>query len=102
MDSFVFKAYAKARELGELDDMLVGAFEKIWPFFGFALLGMFVYGGVMWMMSSGDPQKLQKATNTFLWAFVGTVIFALIFVITGMFEDIFGLKTGFEIGTFDI
>lgn len=100
-DKFIFKANAQARTLDSLDDMLAGAFDKIWPFFGLALLGMFIYGGAMWMLSSGDPQKIAKATGTLLWAVIGTVILAMIMAIMGTFELIFGLPAG-SIGIFNI
>lgn len=101
MDKFIFKTYAQARTLDQLDDIVINAFNKIWPFFGVALFGMFIYGGAMWMMSTGDPQKLNKAQSTLLWAVVGTVILALIMWMMGTFEYILGLPSGF-IGSFSI
>jgi len=100
-DKFIFKANAQARTLDSLDDMLAGAFDKVWPFFGLILFGMFIYGGVMWMMSSGDPQKISKATGTILWAVIGTVILAMIMAIMGVLEYLFGLPAG-SIGIFNI
>lgn len=94
-------AYAVAPTLCELDDVVVGIFDHIWPFIGVAVFAMFIYGGVMWMMAAGDPQKVQKATGTFIWAFVGAVILAMLMVIMGTFEQIFGLPSG-TLRVFDI
>lgn len=100
-DKFIFKANAQARTLDSLDDMIAGVFEKVWPFIGLVLFGMFIYGGAMWMMSSGDPQKISKASGTLLWAVIGTVLLAMIMAIMGMFETILGLPAG-SIGIFNI
>ena len=101
LDKLIFKSYADAATLCELDEMVVGAFNKIWPFIGVALLFMFIYGGVMWLMSTGDPQKLNKAVSTLIWAFVGTLILAAIMMIMGVMEDLLGLPAG-TFGTFEI
>lgn len=97
IDRFITPVYAqadRAARLCDLDEMIVGVFDKIWPFAGLAVFFMFIYGGAMWMMSTGDPQKIAKATNTFLWAFIGAAILALLMVIMGTFEHIFGLPDG--------
>lgn len=101
IESLITPVQAQAAPLCVLDDLVTGAFDKIWPFVGFALLGMFLYGGLMWMISSGDPQKVSKATSTLLWAFVGVVILMLVMTIMGTFETIFGLNEG-TLRLFDI
>jgi hypothetical protein len=106
LDQFVFDAHAQAsnppaRTLSDLDDILVNAMNKIWPFFGMAFFAMLIWGGAMWLMSAGDPQKLQKAQGTLLWAVVGIVILVLLMWIFGTFEYIFGINSG-EIGNFTI
>ena len=94
VDSLITPVSAAAAPLCVIDDVITGVFDKIWPFVGFAVFGMFLYGGAMWMLSSGDPQKVAKATGTMMWAFIGTCILALVMVIMGTFEDIFGLTPG--------
>jgi hypothetical protein len=101
MDKFIFQTHAAARPLSDIDDIIINAFNKIWPFFGIALFAMFVYGGVMWMMSSGDPQKLNKAQGTLLWAFIGILILALMMWIFGVFEAVLGIAPG-TIGNWSI
>jgi len=56
---------------------------------GFVAVGMIVYGGVQYTMSTGNPEKVKSAKNTILYAIVGLVIavlaFAIVnFVITGL------------------
>ena len=94
-------AQGGAAKLCDLDDMIVNLFGVIWPFAGVAIFFMFIMGGAMWMMSSGDPQKIAKATNTLLWAFIGACVLALVMVIMGTFEAILGLPEG-TLRIFDI
>jgi hypothetical protein len=94
---FINKVYAigesgSADKLEEIDTLLAGIFKFIWPFVGVGVLGMFIYGGVMWLMSGGDPQKLQKAQATLLWTVVGAVAVAGIGLILGIFDEIFQLN----------
>ena len=95
IDWFISPVYAQgAARLCMIDDMMVGVFDAIWPFVGILVFAMFVYGGFMWMLSSGDPQRVGKSVNTMLWAFIGLIILALVMVIMGTFESIFGLSPG--------
>lgn len=84
-----------ATTLCRLDGILSGIFEKVWPIVGILLLGMIIYGGAMWMMSTGDPQKISKATSTLLWAFIGVAILVLAMFIMGTLEEILGLNMGY-------
>ncbi|MBN2100997.1 hypothetical protein JW710_03875 [Candidatus Dojkabacteria bacterium] len=95
MYRLVSPAYAAARQLSDLPDMVVGVVNSLWPFVGVILLFMFIYGGAMWLMSSGDPQKLAKAQGTLLWAVIGTVVVALVMAIMALLERVLGLETGF-------
>lgn len=94
LEMFINKVYAigekngSADRLDQIDNVLVGIFEFIWPFIGLGVLGMFIYAGVMWLMSEGDPQRLQKAQATLLWAVVGAIVVAGIGLILGIFDEI--------------
>jgi hypothetical protein len=98
MNWFISPVYAQdhvpAATLCQLEEMIIGIFDAIWPFVGVAVFAMFIYGGFMWMLSTGDPQRVNKAVSTMLWAFVGLIILALVMVIMGTFESIFGLPQG--------
>jgi len=63
---------------------------------------MFVLGSFRWMMSLGQPEKLEHAKKTFNWAIIGLVVYAsayiILFTIDQLFlggsGDIFRLKIG--------
>lgn len=46
---------------------------------GFGIVGslalvMFVYGGITWMTSSGNPEKVKKGRDVLIWAAIGLFI----------------------------
>ncbi len=41
---------------------------------GSLALAMFVYGGLIWMTSSGSAEKVKKGRDVLLWAAIGLVI----------------------------
>ena len=41
---------------------------------GALALLIFVYGGFMWLISAGDPKKVQKGKDSFVWATIGLVV----------------------------
>ena len=63
---------------------------------------MFVLGSFRWMMSLGQPEKLEHAKKTFNWAILGLVVYAsayiILFTIDQLFlggkGDVFRLKIG--------
>ncbi len=51
----------------------------------FALV-MFIYGGILWMSSSGSEEKIKKGKETLVWAVLGL---ALIFFSYAILEFLF-------------
>ncbi len=52
----------------------------------FALLA-FIYGGITWMLSMGDPGKVTKGKNMMIWAVFGLlVIFASYAILVTVFQ----------------
>lgn len=41
---------------------------------GVLALVMFIYGGIMWMTSGGNEQKIKKGKDTLVWATLGLAI----------------------------
>jgi len=80
---------SSADPLPGIDNVIIKIFGYIWPFVGIVLMGMFINGGVMWLMSEGDPQRLAKAKATMLWAVVGAAVIILIGFIMNIFTGIF-------------
>jgi hypothetical protein len=55
---------------------------------GSLALLMFVYGGLIWMTSSGNQEKVKKGRDTLMWAAIGLVI---IFSAYGLTRFIIGV-----------
>lgn len=62
-------------------EVLATAFDKvfswIFPLGGFIAVSMIVYGGYMWMISGGEPQRKQQAQGTLTWAVLGLAFLLL-------------------------
>lgn len=79
------RVYAQTIELGDdppkLEDMLKGILfiaSKIGPAIGLFGFCMIIYGGYLWIVSGGEPQKKQKAQATLTWSIIGVGFFYLI------------------------
>jgi len=46
-----------------------------------------VYGGILYITSSGDPQKTQRAKQTILYSIIGLAIVALAEIITAFVSN---------------
>lgn len=73
----------------ELDSaVIVGFIHKITGFItpvaSILAVAFIIYGGYMWIISGGDPEKLKKAQGTLTWAIIGLVFTILSRVILGL------------------
>lgn len=59
-----------------------------------------VYGGVLFITSSGEPSKVQRARQTILYALIGLVIVALAEVITAFVANTINSSKGSASGEF--
>lgn len=64
-------------KLDEVGGILANVLDLILPIGGLIALAMIVYGGYMWMLSSGDPGKLKQAQGTLTWAILGLIFLAI-------------------------
>lgn len=65
----------------KIEDMLKGILfiaSKIGPAIGLFGFCMIIYGGYLWIVSGGEPQKKQKAQATLTWSIIGVGFFYLI------------------------
>ena len=52
-------------------------FRYLFPLAGLICFLFMVKGGYMWMMSSGDPDKVKRAQGTLTWSVIGMVFVLL-------------------------
>src|SRR3989339_592292 len=53
------------------------------------LFVMFVIGSYQWMMSLGQPEKVEGAKKTFTWAIIGLIVYACAYVILFTIDQLF-------------
>lgn len=54
-------------------------------------LAMLIWGGVAWITSGGNKEKLQKARSHIIYAILGLVIVLLSFLIVNLITNFFGV-----------
>ena len=58
---------------------------------GALALAMFVYGGMLWMTSAGNQQRVQKGKETLIWAVLGlAIIFASYAILNAVLSALSG------------
>lgn len=91
---FVFAAdLILQNPLGVTDpNILIGRIIKqVLGFVGTIALVMFIYGGLMWMLSMGDAGRVKKGRDTFIWATLGLiVIFSSYLIVNFIFDFLKG------------
>lgn len=60
---------------------------------GSIALLMFVYGGFLWLISAGEPEKVKKGKEVMKWAVLGLV------VIVGAYTIVRAIVSALESGT---
>lgn len=62
--------------------------------FGIAILlalAFLIWGGIDWIMSRGDKQRVQKARMKLIYSIIGLIIVFLAFFIVNLFGTVLGL-----------
>lgn len=57
---------------------------------GVAALIAFVYGGVWWLISMGDSNKVAKGKNIMVWALMGLIVIFASYAIVNMILEAVG------------
>lgn len=70
---------------GDLTEIIARIIKLILGLVGVLALLMFIYGGVTWMTSAGNMEKVKKGKETLVWAVLGLAIvflaYSLVFFI---------------------
>ena len=82
--------YAAPPRLDEIGGILDSVFKLLIPIGSLISLIMVVYGGYMWMMSSGDPGKVKQAQGTLTWAILGLIFLVLFSGVLKLILDFLG------------
>lgn len=64
-----------ATMIDRLVDIIIS---KLLPIAGLLAFVFIVYGGYMWMISGGDPEKIKRAQGTLTWSVIGLIFTILV------------------------
>lgn len=63
-------------------------------FVGVIIFAMFVYGGVLYITSGGNDEKIQKGKQTLTYAVIGLIIVVLSYALISVVVNSLGGKVG--------
>lgn len=86
----VFAADDPPEISGEMIENLLDnvIYRYIFPIAGLICFLFIVKGGYMWMMSSGDPDKIKQAQGTLTWSVIGLVFVIIARLLLSVILDI--------------
>lgn len=53
----------------------------------------FIIGGLMWITSEGNKEKIQSAKNTLTYTIIGLIVVFIAFLIINIIQQFFGIQT---------
>jgi hypothetical protein len=60
---------------------------------GVLALAMFIYGGIIWLTSNGNPTKITKGRDTLVWAALGLVVLFTAYTLVSTVVSLVGTGT---------
>lgn len=69
---------------GSVSEIVGDALKVFLGIVGSLALVIFIFGGIMWMTSGGNPEKIKKAQGTLVWSILGMMVIFLSYVIVSM------------------
>ncbi|GAB4158894.1 MAG: hypothetical protein Fur003_2690 [Candidatus Dojkabacteria bacterium] len=85
-------AQAAPPRINDIGTRILNIVNLSFPFAALVTLFMLVFGGYMWMVSAGDPQKLQRAQQTMVWAILGFIFLAVMRISLTSFFNFLGVQ----------
>ncbi|MFH1838296.1 MAG: pilin [Candidatus Kuenenbacteria bacterium] len=77
-----------------VEDLAIRIIKVILGLVGVITMGMFIYGGLMWMTSGGREEKVKKGRQILIWTILGLVIILTSYVILTFFINSLDKSTG--------
>lgn len=78
---------------------LIGISRYLFTIVGGLFLIMFVYGGLVWVTSQGNSEKLKKGLDIFVAAVLGLVIVFSAYMLVSYLADALGVANTFKLST---
>lgn len=81
-------AMAATGEITQVENFIRSVIKVIAGLAGLIATGFFVAGGLGYITSSGDPERLHKSKQTLLWSAIGLAVVIAAFVISNIVTDL--------------
>ena len=90
-------ALAASTDVSKIQTFMQSVIQVLVTLAGLVSAGFFVWGGIGYITSSGDPEKLDKAKKTIVYSAIGLVIvlgaFVISTIVTQLATGAFGSST---------
>lgn len=81
-------AFAANGDVAKVESFIKAVIGVITGLAGFIATGFFVFGGIIYITSSGNPERLDSAKRTLMYSALGLAITAGAFVFSNIVTDI--------------
>lgn len=81
-------ALAADGDVGKVENFIKSVIKVVAGLAGLIAAGFFVFGGLGYITSSGNPEHLEKAKHTLLYSGIGLAIVIAAFVISNIVTDL--------------
>jgi len=79
-------------QVGSIAEIVNKVMPIVYGLVGVGLFGLFVYGGFLWLTSTGEPEKVKKAMDTMVNAVIGTVIIVFAYLAVRIVGGVLGFS----------
>lgn len=80
--------YAAAADVTSIQTFIKSIIQVLVTLAGLIAAGFFVYGGIGYITSSGNPESLDRAKKTILYSAIGLAVVLGAFVLTNVISDL--------------
>jgi len=84
----VSPVYAQSADVAKIQTFIQNVIQVLVTLSGFITAGFFVWGGVGYITSSGNPEALEKSKRTILYSAIGLTIVIGAFVISNVVSQL--------------
>ena len=81
-------AYAQSGDIGKIQTFIENVIQVLVTLSGLIAAAFFVWGGIGYITSSGNPEQLEKSKKTILYSAIGLAIVLGAFVLSNIVSEL--------------
>ena len=85
---FASPAYAQSAEVDKIQTFIQSIIQILVTLAGLIAAGFFVWGGIGYITSSGNPESLDRSKKTIYYSAIGLTVVLAAFVLSNMVTDL--------------